>query len=170
MYHLRLIKALSYTGVVEATKQRPDVYVEDKATADRAVATGYFKLVEQEEAHLAGGQFEDWSFEEVKRLAADMGIDTTGLSSKADYIEAIEAVGVIPGAETEESGEHKPGKKLEEMTVPELETFATYHNVSLKGVSRKADIIAKLKAELGAEETENEVDYGSPTMTELQDS
>lgn len=170
MYHLRLIKALSYTGVVEATKQHPDVYVEDKAIADRAIATGYFKLMEQEEAHLDRGQFDDWSFEEVKRLAADMGIDTTGLSSKEDYVEAIEAVGVIPGAEMEESGEHKPGKKLEEMTVPELETFAAYHNVSLKGVSRKADIIAKLKAELGAEETENEVDYGSPTMTELQDS
>ena len=53
------------------------------------------------------------------------------------------------------------------MTVPELETFAAYKNISLKGISKKADIIAKLKDELG-EETENEVDYGSPTMTELQ--
>ncbi len=166
MYHLRLIKALSYTGVVEATKQRPDVYVEDKAIADRAVATGYFKLVESEEAHLDGGQFEEWSFEEIKRLAADMGIDPACLSSKEDYVKAIEATEVIPGAETDE--EHKPEKTLEEMTVPELETFAAYKGISLKGISKKADIIAKLKTELDISETENEVDYGSPTMTEQQ--
>lgn len=119
-YHIRLIKALSYCGVVTATKQRPDVFVEDKATADAAVATGYFKLIEDEE-------------------------------------------------ETEEdSMEKAQGKTLEKMTVPELETFAAYKGVNLKGISKKADIIAKLKQELGEEETENEVDYGSPTMVELQ--
>lgn len=121
MYHLKLIKSLSYTGVVMATKKNPDVLVEDKTTADAAVATGYFKLVEGEE-------------------------------------------------ETPEDGEEKePGKTLEEMTVSELETFAAYKGVSLKGITKKADIIAKLKTELGEEETENEVDYGSPTMTDLQE-
>lgn len=120
MYHLKLIKSLSYCGVVTATKQKPDVFVEDKATADAAVATGYFKLVEGEEE------------------------------------------------QPDDGGEKEPGKRLEEMTVPELETFAAYKGVSLKGISKKADIIAKLKEELGEEETENEVDYGSPTMTDLQ--
>lgn len=120
MYHLKLIKSLSYTGIVTATKKAPDVFVEDKATAASALATGYFKPVEDEE-------------------------------------------------ETPDDGEEKPGKTLEEMTVSELETYAAYKGVSLKGISKKADIIAKLKAELGAEETENEVDYGSPTMTELQE-
>ena len=168
MYHLKLMKALSFTGIVTATKENPDVYVEDKAIADAAVATGYFKLVEQVEAHLDGGQFDRWSFEEVKRLAADMGIDTAGLSSKEDYIEAIETTEIIPGAEAEGDEEHKPEKPLEEMTVPELETFAAYKGINLKGISKKADIIAKLKTELDEKETENEVDYGSPTMTELQ--
>lgn len=120
MYHLRLLKALSYTGVVSATKNKPDVFVENKATADAAVATGYFKLVDSEESP----------------------------------------------APPEDS---TPGKTLEEMTVPELESYAAYHNVSLKGISKKADIIAKLKEELGEEETENEVDYGSPTMQDLQE-
>lgn len=168
MYHLKLMKALSFTGIVTATKENPDVYVEDKAIADRAVATGYFKLVESEEAHLDGGQFEGWSFDEVKRLTADMGIDPACLSSKEDYVEAIEATKVIPGAEAEGNEEHKPEKTLEEMTVPELETFAAYKGISLKGISKKADIVAKLKVELDEKETENEVDYGSPTMTELQ--
>ena len=126
MYHLRLIKALSYSGVVEATKQEPDVFVEDEATAEAAVVSGYFVLVEGEE----------------------------------DGEKAPEQGG----------GDSEPPKKtLEEMTVPELETFATYKGVSLKGINKKADIIAKLKDELGEEETENEVDYGSPTMTGLQE-
>jgi hypothetical protein len=120
-YHLKLTKALSYCGVVKATKKNPDVFVEDKATADEAVATGYFKLVEGEEA-------------------------------------------------PEPPKDPEPGKTLDEMTVPELETYAAYKGVSLKGISRKQDIIAKLKEELGDEETEGEVDYGSPTMTELQDN
>lgn len=122
MYHLKLVKALSYTGVVTATKQHPDVFVEDEATVKAAVASGYFKLIEGEDETPDGG------------------------------------------------GEEKePGKTLEEMTVSELETYAAYKGVSLKGISKKADIIAKLKEELGEQETENEVDYGSPTMTELQE-
>jgi len=129
MYHLRLTKGLSYCGVVEATQKKPDVFVEDKATADAAVATGYFMLIEEAAEPPEGGEEKE------------------------------------PG---EGGGNKQPGKKLEEMTVPELETFATYKGISLKGISKKADIIAKLKAELGAAETENEVDYGSPTMTDLQ--
>ena len=128
MYHLKLIKALSYYVVVKATKKNPDVYTEDKATADAAVASGNFKLVDEAQEPPEGGEEKE------------------------------------PG---EGGGNKEPGKKLEEMTVPELETFAAYKNISLKGISKKADIIAKLKDELG-EETENEVDYGSPTMTELQ--
>lgn len=121
MYHLKLVKGLSYTGVVTATKQHPDVFVEDEATVKAAVASGYFKLIEGEEETTDGGE------------------------------------------------EKEPGKTLEEMTVPELETYAVYKGVSLKGISKKADIIAKLKEELGKQETENEVDYGSPTITELQE-
>ena len=40
MYHLRLIKALSYTGLVSATQKNPDTFTEDKAIADDAVASG----------------------------------------------------------------------------------------------------------------------------------
>lgn len=118
-YHLKLTKGLSCCGVVKATKKHPDVFVEEKETADAAVATGYFKLVEEEP--------------------------------------------VEPPKDPE------PGKTLEEMTVSELETYAAYKDVSLKGIRGKENIIAKLKEELGADETEGEVDYGSPTMQELQE-
>ena len=52
-YHLKLCKALSYTGVVSADKKNPDVFVEDKTIADTAVATGYFRLVENSEESTA---------------------------------------------------------------------------------------------------------------------
>lgn len=47
MRHLRLKKGLSYTGPgVQATKARPDVFLEDDTAADAAIATGYFVEVE----------------------------------------------------------------------------------------------------------------------------
>ena len=62
------------------------------------------------------------------------------------------------------------GKTLDEMNVAELETFATYKGVSLKGVRKRTEIIAKLRAELPAKELEGEIKYGSPTMVELEDN
>lgn len=110
MYHLKLIKALSYLGVVKATKDKPDVYTDDEATANAAVASGYFKLVEDTEAdnssantaHFDKSQLEDMKIEDLKGIAADMGIDTTGFKKKSDYVEAISAAEVIPGAEADE--------------------------------------------------------------------
>lgn len=108
-YHLKLIKALSYCGVVTATHQHPDVIVEDKATADAAVATGYFKLLAAEEtpaqtAHLDPAQLEEMKVDDLKQLAADMRVDTTGFKKKADYVAAIAAAEIIPGPETDEEG------------------------------------------------------------------
>ena len=53
MYHLKLCKGLSYYGMggaLKATRQQPDVLTEDKAIADAAVASGFFKLVGEGEA------------------------------------------------------------------------------------------------------------------------
>lgn len=49
MYHLKLKKALSYTGIVSATKKKPDVFVKQEKIAKAALATGYFELIEQEQ-------------------------------------------------------------------------------------------------------------------------
>ena len=113
-YHLRLCKALSYKGIVSATKKQPDVFVEDKATADEAVATGYFTLItdtpeqqeKQETAHLDKEQLEEWKFDDLKRLAEDMGIDTKSLKKKAELVEAIAAVEVIPGDEEDNEADY----------------------------------------------------------------
>ena len=102
MYHLRLKKALSYNGVVSATRKNPDVYTEDEAAVNAALASGYFDLVEDTQpagnmvkGHLDYDQLiKDFKLDELKDLAAKMEIDTTGLRTKDDYAKAICAVEV----------------------------------------------------------------------------
>ena len=98
-YHLRLCKSLSYKGIVSATKKQPDVFVEDKATADAAVATGYFILIENEdESKTEPGpekisyskeQLADMKVEQLKAIAEKAGIAEAKTFKKTDYINAI---------------------------------------------------------------------------------
>lgn len=135
MYHLKLVKAFSYHGIVTATRKEPDVFVEDRTTANAVVATGYFKLVDEKDAQ-DGGR---------KGMTGDSGANRLGNGNNEE-----------------------PEKKLEEMTIPELEVFAADQGIGIKGIAKKADIIARIKAVLGGEEPENEVDYGNSTMIGLQ--
>lgn len=131
-YHIKLKKALSYSGIVKATKDKPDVYVDDKETADKAIASGYFELV------------------------ADDGEDTGD-----DIPDGITG-------DSDDGEDDADGKTIDKMTVAELETFAAYKNVSLKGITGKKNIIEKLREELGDEAINGIIEYGSPTMVELQ--
>lgn len=49
LYHIKLKKAMSYTGIVNATREEPNVYTHDKDIATAAVRSGYFDLIEVEE-------------------------------------------------------------------------------------------------------------------------
>lgn len=104
MYHLKLVKGLSYRGIVSATKERPDVFVDDKAVVDKAVATGYFLLVESEAATESveekGEDLKNADYNALKKLAADLGIDTKVVKKKPNLIMAIEAA----RAEAKEAG------------------------------------------------------------------
>lgn len=99
MYKVKLIKGLSYTGAVHATKENPYVDVESKEAADAAVATGYFELVEETADDKTDGGNEqsgatDYSKMTVPQLeayAAEKGIDLEGASRKADIIAKITA-------------------------------------------------------------------------------
>lgn len=129
MYHLRLIKALSYTGLVSATQKNPDTFTEDKAIADGAVASGYFTLIEdeaeeeQQEAkyHLNKAQLDEMKFDDLKKLAADMGIDITGIKKKADLVDAIAAVYVEPGEPVDDENEVDYGEGAGSPTMIELQ-------------------------------------------------
>jgi hypothetical protein len=115
MYHLKLVKGLSYNGVVSASQKNPDVYILEEALANQAVATGYFKLVSGEiervqlssaqdvkSGNLDTAQFENLKLEDLKRLAEDMGLDPSAYKKKADLIEAISSVEVTPASEENE--------------------------------------------------------------------
>ena len=60
------------------------------------------------------------------------------------------------------------GKLLSEMNKSELETFAAYVDVDIKGCKTKAQIITALKEKLLKEDLEGLIYYGSPTMVDLQ--
>lgn len=114
MYHLRLKKALSYMGEVTATKGKPDVFTEDRAIADKAIASGYFDLISEDAepektftGHLDPAQLEEMKLDDLKRLAADMGVDTSTMKKKSDFINAITAV------EVEAGGIHEPDAETE---------------------------------------------------------
>lgn len=139
MYHLKLIKSRSYTGIVTATKENPDVFVKDKAIADAAVATGYFELVgetdgegsadagEQITGHLEKGQLESMEYNDLKKLAADLGVDTKIVKKKADLIEAVAAIEVgIP------KQEETPGSEENEVDYGETDGEGSPTMVSLQ--------------------------------------
>lgn len=106
MFHLRLVKALSYNGTISATRENPDVYTEDMAIADAAVASGYFILVEQpgepQETPPAApdepaGEIPDYEAlskqtkAELTAYAQAHGISLEGCRTKPDILEAISA-------------------------------------------------------------------------------
>lgn len=162
MYHLRLCKALSYTGVVSATKKEPDVFTEDKAIADKALASGYFRLVEDGgrqtptvKGHLSREQLESMKVSDLKKLAEAMGIDASGIEKKAELVEAISAEEVEAPAEEENEVDYEG---LSDMTKAELTAYAAEHGISLEGCTTKADMLSAISVANG----------GSYTMIDLQ--
>lgn len=106
MYHLRLMKGLSYSGAVSATKDHPDVYVEDEKRYQAAMKSGYFEEIsctetvddtdvdpsesqECTEKEASGDSLDDMSQTELKAYASLNGIDITGLKKKEDIVKAI---------------------------------------------------------------------------------
>lgn len=115
MYHLRLIKGLSYSGAVSATKDRPDVFVEDENKYQIALQSGYFEEITdvraktdensgqktvQEENEFAADDGEtkktydtlsNMNATELKAYASLNGINISGMTRKGEILEAIKA-------------------------------------------------------------------------------
>lgn len=88
-YKLKLVKGMSYNGIVSATKKNPCVTTEDKKVADKAVATGYFVL--EETIKDVTSPFDKMSVPELKKFAEENNINIDGLSGKHEIIKAIES-------------------------------------------------------------------------------
>lgn len=130
-YHLRLKNAMSYTGVVNATREEPDVFTADEAIKAAALRSGYFDLVdvlaeqdttapadadtipltpagEQADdgstpATLDRSYLESLSFAELKRLANDMDVPVTKTTKKAELIDTLAAETVTVPAEADDT-------------------------------------------------------------------
>ena len=161
MYHLRLCKGLSYSNSrITATRQHPDVHLEDKAVADALAASGYFKLVDGQEAssfpppgdvlgHLDPEQLDGMTIPQLKELAGEMGVDIKGIRDKAGIIAAIAAVEVsAPAFDAEE---------LAAMSDEELKALAEEREIDLAGCNTREDTLEAISAALG----------GSYTMLDL---
>lgn len=157
MYHLLLCKGLSYRGMggaVTATRQRPDVYIEDKAGAEALAASGFFELIGEAEApggapgHLDPEQLESMTLKALKTLAAQMGVDVKGLD-KPGVIKAI--------TETEAHAPAFDAEALAAMSDEELKAFAVEKGVDLTGCEAREDMLEAISAALG----------GSYTMLDL---
>lgn len=98
MFHLKLCKGLSYSGIVSATKENPDVFVEEERTALAAVSTGYFRLLEVSALEEEDSQqtltgpvtvLDVKTLAELKEYAKENGIELSGATKKEDVLAAI---------------------------------------------------------------------------------
>lgn len=101
--HLRLIKGLSYDGVVRASAAHPDVFVDDPEKYTALLESGYFEALPDAytvTGHLDTGFLGEMDEEQLDKLADDMGVDTTG-KDKAEVVAAV-AEELEPGADDED--------------------------------------------------------------------
>lgn len=71
--------------------------------------------------HLDKAQLDEMKFDDLKKLAVDMGIDITGIKKKADLVDAIAAVEVEPGEPVDDENEVDYGEDAGSPTMIELQ-------------------------------------------------
>lgn len=81
------------------TAKTPEAQQEPEETGDQ-----YPQEPAETTGHLDAAELESWDYNQLKKLAADMGVTPKG-KKKADLIAAITAVEVTPGDETEPDDE-----------------------------------------------------------------
>lgn len=132
--HLRLIKGLSYDGVVRASAAHPDVFVDDPEKYTALLESGYFEALP--DAHTVTGHLDadflgEMDEEQLNKLADDMGVDTTG----KDKTEVVEAVAEEPVEVPD----------ISKMKLDELKEFAEDNGIDLTGCTTKVSILQKIR-------------------------
>ncbi len=148
MYHLKLTMGRSYNnGTISATREKPDVFTDDKISAANAVASGFFRLVGEDM-----GTPLDYTPEDEKGTFPEYETGTAPDDTPED--EFVEYEGI-----------HTP---LNCLNKSRLETLAAYLDISLKDASKKEDYVQIIPAALGRDYVTDSELAGSPTMPELQ--
>lgn len=100
MFKLKLIKGLSYSGIVSATAKNPYITVDNEETALAAVETGYFKIVERPEkiddgkGNGGNNDGKDWkklNKDDLIAFADEHNIDVSSCKNQDERIAIIEA-------------------------------------------------------------------------------
>lgn len=118
MYHLRLVKGKTYWGIVKASEEEPDVFVQEKEKADHLVKTGFFSMVGEETEQDAGQKKQD-----------DGDAENVDLFSE----------------EAEEETQEKPIiMELQGMTKAELTEYAEKKGIDITGCRTKDDIFQRV--------------------------
>ncbi len=152
MYHLKLTMGRSYNnGTISATREKPDVFTDDKIAAANAVASGFFRLVGED----MGTPLDNTPDDETGTPLDDTPDDET--ETVLDDTPEDEFV--------EYEGIHTP---LNCLNKSRLETLAAYLDISLKDASKKEEYVQIITAALGRDYVTDSELAGSPTMTELQ--
>ena len=95
MVKLELIRGLSYKDRhISATKSEPEVLVDDMDVAKHYENTGFFKILgeagtDTAEDDVLTKELNSKTVAELKEYASARGIDTAGLSKKADLVQHI---------------------------------------------------------------------------------
>ena len=130
MYRLKLIKALSYSGIVTATKTKPFVIVPEKEQAEYLVSTGYFELVEGE------------------------GATTEKADENSEQKNSDELL--FPDEEEAEKESPSVMVELQKKTKDELVAYAGMKGIDLTGCNKKDEIFQRIVQELArADEARN---------------
>ena len=162
--HLRLIKGLSYDGVVRASAAHPDVFVDDPEKYTALLESGYFEALPDAytvTCHLDTGFLGEMDEEQLDKLADDMGVDTTG-KDKAEVVAAVAEEPVeVPD--------------ISKMKLDELKEFAEDNGIDLTGCTTKASILQKIReyeadaAAAAAEEPVEVPDISKMKLDELKE-
>ena len=128
MAKIELIRGMSYKdGHIFVTKEKPEICVEDMATAKHYADTGFFKILAEAGATDAatGTSLED-------EFPADLFTPPEDEEPKP-----IAEAGATDALEQE----------LNSMTVAELKSYASVRGIDITGLSKKAELVEHISAE-----------------------
>lgn len=90
---LKLVKGMSYNGIISASVDKPFVTVNDEAIAKEAIASGYFKEisppVKDNNESKASEDLSKLKVAELKKIAEKEGVDISKCVKKDEIIAAI---------------------------------------------------------------------------------
>lgn len=131
MYRIRLIKGASYTdGRITATKTKPEVVVDDLATAEHYQNTGFFATVGEE---VTSGK------------VASEGDDLFDGFWQGDEDNLADRV--YQGEDEAQEVKAALISTLSQMNVDDLKTYAKQRGVEISGITKKADLVEHIATE-----------------------